>query len=1397
MPAALDDLCPQCLMSAAASALAHTGDSVHYFGDYELIQEIARGGMGIVYAARQKSLNRIVALKRMLHPALAGEVAVRRFRTEAEAAARLRHPNIVGIYEVGEHEGEQYFSMEYIEGRSLAETLHDGPLAPRRAAEILRAIAGAVAYAHQQGVLHRDLKPSNVLMDEREQPHVTDFGLAKLLASGADITLSGQVLGTPSYISPEQAAGKRATHGPAMDIYSLGAVLYHLLIGRPPFAAEDAAETLRQARETDPAPPRLLNPSVPADLETICLKCLEKETAKRYASAQDLADDLGRFLSSEPIHARPVTRFERAWRWCRREPALAGAIGAVALLLVVIAVGSSVAAFRINTERAKAIQERANAIWYRQLAETNAAIAFSDRQRAETNALLEAAQRRQAEDAMTEMLQFALKADDANIALAYLARAVRQNPTNKLATEQLVSTLAFRDFATPAFPPLPHSAPVQHAQFSPDGARILTSSADGLARIWDAAAGRQLLELRGHTGAVSSAKFSLDGRSVVTAGADGTVRVWDATTGEAKFPPFFHRAPWSTADFSPDGALIAAVRKGAVFFWDARSGESLTGVAHSPALALRGVHHSVPFSPDSQSFLEVDTNRVRLVTVGKTNRIVKRLGGGANDPLVTHAAFSPDGTRVVAAAADDMAYLWDITTNTPGLKLSGHDDNVVFAQFSPDGSRIVTGSTDKTARLWDGHTGRLQVPPLLHDGWVVFAQFSADGLKFLTLSDDRTVRVWDATTGQRIGEPIAHQSEVLSAEFSPDGARLVIAAGQPYAQVWDIRPSRARAEIHHDLDGRLSLEGKFDANGRTLVGEKTALWRLHSLTPPAEVRRLLGAGVATAELHWGPHGSWFIARQTNDDCRLHSYPAGEALTAPLAHPGPVMNVAFSPEGRLCLTVGTNHVGRLWEARTGRLLHESFTHDGMILDPVFSPDGRRLLLASNENVFCFWDVASGQPVGEPFAPERNHITDAAFSPDGRRLVTTQYGSRGLLRDGETGQPIGEPLAHDQPFLCARFSPDGETLVTTSEDETARLWNARDGTPLSEPLRHFSPVLWAAFSPDSRRLATFCEDGTARLWDARSGQLLGQPMRTGRKPARGEFTSDGQRLVVHLRPSASTSEQPILRQVWSTPVPPLPVPPWLAGFAEAWAGRGIDAQGRMVRVESPEYFAARAGLPRQETNDFYGSLARWLGEDRATRPVAPGGTQRVPEHLGRLLEGINAATLYENGREAALLDPTNGRALAQLSLAWSARSKRLTNGTPSGSLAQALHLSRRATMISPKLAEAWLAYGQASGLVGGPAGALAAIEAGLKELPTDPTLLDGRAAQLGHLGRKEEAVAAYTEALRLTEAVQEAQAKIRQRMFQNRADLLEQLGRTEEAKKDRAKAGSSPAAPGKQK
>ncbi len=371
---------------------------------YQILGELGRGGMGVVYKARQQSLNRLVALKMVLSGAHASAAQLARFHTEALSVARLQHPNIVQIYDVGEHAGLPYFSLEYVDGIPLDKKIDRKPQQPRYAAELVQSLARTMHVAHQNNIIHRDLKPANVLLTKEGVPKITDFGLAKAVEDDSSQTRSGTILGSPSYMSPEQARGAVKDVGPLADLYTLGSVLYELLTGRPPFQGATVMETLDQVLSREPLPPSQLQPTVPPDLETICLKCLQKEPHKRYRDCEALADDLRRFLAGEPILARPVSQTERLWRWCKRNPRVAWLSAAVLLLLLTVAITSTISAVRIAHEKKLAIEAR-------DLATRKANEAEQAKMLADQRAVAEAAARELADEnakVASDQAQFAL-----------------------------------------------------------------------------------------------------------------------------------------------------------------------------------------------------------------------------------------------------------------------------------------------------------------------------------------------------------------------------------------------------------------------------------------------------------------------------------------------------------------------------------------------------------------------------------------------------------------------------------------------------------------------------------------------------------------------------------------------------------------------------------------------------------------------------------------------------------------------------------------------------------------------------------------------------------------------------------------------------------------------------
>jgi eukaryotic-like serine/threonine-protein kinase len=720
------------------------GTKVRYIGDYELLEELGRGGMGVVYKARQSKLNRLVALKMILAGEYAGEREIARFRTEAEAVARLQHPNIVQIFEVGEHDGHPYFSLEFVDGGSLAQKLDGTPLPPQKAARLVETLARAMYAAHQAGIVHRDLKPANVLLTADGTPKITDFGLAKKLDGGAGQTQSGAIMGTPSYMAPEQAGGKSKEIGPAADTYALGAILYELLTGRPPFKASTPLDTVLQVVSDEPVPPRQLQSKTPRDLETICLKCLQKAPGKRYASAEALAEDLRRFQAGEPITARPVGRLERGVKWTKRRPAVAGLLAALVLAAIALVGGGAWFTNSLNdalgaAKNSAEAKEKALGV-----AKASAEAERGAKEKAQNEKSLADAARTKAEWlAYAGQITLAQREwQDGDVGHARDLLATCQGNLRGWEYDYL-DTLFNKNQHTLRG----HTGFVNSVAFSHDGKRLVSGGTANTVEVWDAQTGLHTLTLKGHTGAVNSVAFSPDDKRQVSGSEDKTVKVWDAQTGQKILTLKGHTGAVTSVGFSPDGKrLVSGSRDKTVKVWDAQTGRE--------TLPLKG--HT-----------------------GSVNSV----------------AFSPDGKRLVSGSDDSTVKVWDAQTGQETLTLKGHTGPVSSVAFSPDGKRLVSGGLDSTVRVWDAQTGQETLTLKGHTGPVGSVAFSPDGKRLVSGSWDNTIKVWDAQTGQETltlkghtGRSVAFipAGRVESVAFSPDGKRLASSGSQDGAiKVWD------------------------------------------------------------------------------------------------------------------------------------------------------------------------------------------------------------------------------------------------------------------------------------------------------------------------------------------------------------------------------------------------------------------------------------------------------------------------------------------------------------------------------------------------------------------------------------------------------------------------------------
>jgi WD40 repeat protein/predicted Ser/Thr protein kinase len=922
-PAAVPETAAGPLRATAAGQAAAALPGSPVLPGYEVLGELGRGGMGVVYKAREVSLGRLVALKMILAGGSAGPRQLARFRAEVEAVARLQHPNLVQIYSVGEDDGRPYFAMEFVHGGSLEGRTAGRPQPPRQAAALVETLSRAMDAVHRAGIVHRDLKPANVLLTEDGTPKITDFGLAKRLDVERGPTITGDVVGTPCYMAPEQAAGKTRQIGPATDVYALGAILYELLTGRPPFECASAWETIQRVLSHDPVPPRLLQFGVPRDLETICLKCLQKEPHKRYASAEALADDLRRFLAGEPIRARPAGRWERLVKWARRRPAAAALLAVIGLAVVLLVAGGVAYEMRLS----QALDETT----------------------------------RQAEESRRRLVRLnvaegthALDEGDWPAALLWFAEALRLDAGDKQreAMHRRRLGAVLRQCPRLVFLAL-HDGPVCQAQFSADDRLLITAGEDGSARVWDLRAGQALGPPLRHAGPVTGVAFRPDDRAAATAGRDGTARLWEVGSGRPLLPPLRHDGPVVGVSFSGDGRrLVTASADGSARLWDAATGEE------KAVLRDGGPVRCAAFSGDGR--------RVVTASDDHTARVWDGMTGAAVTPPLQHAgavnwaAFDADGRRVVTASADHTARLWDAATGKPLAAVLRHRGAVVRASFSPDGRQVLTAGDDLTARLWDAATGDLREPALALAAPPTCAAYSPDGRRVVTAGDDNAASLWDTATGEWRPPLLKHQGTVCGIAFSPDGRRLATAGADHAVRVWDLSglPTAAAADQGKPpVEAVAGEPGRWPSpDGRRVVtAEGSQGARVRDAATGQPLGPLLRHGSAVVFAAFSPDGRRVITASDDNTARLWDAETGELLTRPLKHPTTVRLAAFSPDGELVVTADSRRTARAWDAATGEAITPFLQYSEPIQRVSFEREGGQVRLTGTGGSVWTWDL----------------------------------------------------------------------------------------------------------------------------------------------------------------------------------------------------------------------------------------------------------------------------------------------------------------------------------------------------------------------------------------------------------------------------------------------------------
>jgi WD40 repeat protein len=1057
-------------------------------GRFEVIREIGRGGFGVVYLARDPLLGRDVALKVPRAEVLLTPEARRRFLREGRAAAGLDHPHIVPVFEAGDVGPFAYIVSAYCEGPTLSAWLRErtGPVPPRAAARLLADLAGAVQHAHDRGVLHRDLKPSNILLQagggaaNPDVPilRITDFGLARIIEESAtdEETRSGVPFGSPPYMAPEQAAGKRREIGAAADVYALGATLYEVLSGRPPFLGESYLETLGQVLTLDPVPPRTLRPGLPRDLETICLKCLEKSPDRRYASAGALREDLERFLAGEPIRARPISARLRAAKWLRRRPMHAAALVLGGLLALVLIVGIILRDAMIQDHDRQLEREIVRADAHARLARRHLQ-AFQLRQAQQA---LEARQVERAQDILAAIEADRERSDaaedpgDPGFAWHYLMRRARRD----------LVVLSDRQ-----------AERVSSIALSPDGGTLATGDDDGTIRLRDPETGRVRMTLAGHRLLVSHLAFSPDGRRLASVGHQdippplrGETLLWETHSGQllARLEGFSDR----------DVDQVA---------WDAR-GENLWEVSWTEGGRARLGSWDVRNDPSHPRLRwSRFTEEARRPRAGdgpiaalegpgpgfRLHDLEEAMGLGWTGAIDRDqfAASSPDG-RVLAVGVGARTVLWDVKAGRERARYELPPEDAFLAiRFCPDGRYLMDLLVSGRCYICDLRTGTIRmIPPAVAGPRRSVAYASSPDGHFLALNDSKLgspqpTQIWQLDPWRKVASypGLPGGAELL---FGSDRRSLILrndwaAIRWNYATAQE--PDQPAGHTDEAWSAAFSPDGSVLATGSddTTEAQTIKLWDADTGHP---VRGWKAGDGTVAALAFAPRGGILASAHLGKPGAVRLWdPTNEHRHAELdGHTDSVRTVTFDPEGKTLASAGSDRTIRLWDVATRRCFRVLSDHTDTVRRVAFSPDGSLLASAGNDFTVRLWDARSGSLL-RTVTGVANYAA-VAFAPDGSSLATADERGMVSVWDITSGDRLQSVLAeHDFP-LCLAYSPDGRSLAVAGKTRTIRLWDPITGQELLTLDGHKGQVNGLAFSPDGSTLASCSHDGAVRLWRA---------------------------------------------------------------------------------------------------------------------------------------------------------------------------------------------------------------------------------------------------------------------------------------------------------------------------
>lgn len=1128
-----DDTCPSGSSSSDGDGANPEVVLKQSFGHFKIHKQLGRGGMGTVYQARQSNPDRWVAVKMIQAGGFATQSFRRRFKQEADATARLKHPNIVSVYEAGEIDEVPYFTMPLLDGPALPGDAAGDAEELRGRVRLLLKVVDAVGHAHQRGILHRDLKPANILLDREGEPYVADFGLAKLMDGSPDLTMPGAVLGSPSSMAPEQAAGSLELVSTATDVYGLGTILYQLLTGRAPFEAGNTAGVIKQILDTEPVSPEIRNPIVDGDLAAICLTCLEKESSARYPSAEALHRDLSHWLNEEPIEARPISNWGRMVKWARRSPAIAGLAGALSLALVI---GGS--AFGIQYGKT----QKALAQYFDQLVELKI---------------------REAEQVSTE--------GDPAVALAHWAALQRFDPGNTYAARRIQDLLINRNFARPLR--YRSGAPLVAAKYYADVDTIVAVDKVGTVALRN---GRSLTERRiditnGEVvdvdlspgrgelaiamnreevvifdlddltvkdrvetpGSVIRLRFNHSGDRIFLQDDAFSLHLWDQTNRrrielEGMMTVSNHYSFVGRAKFDDSGAKLA--------------GYCLRHIGMSKAKNVGG-QFFVWNSSDGQEIFATDTN------IGR----------------VRDFAFHPDGDHIAIPQQETACGIWNLASGERVGDLLKHPSGIRKVVFDREGLKLATACSDRRVRVWDLAAGEL-LAEIANEAYVQSLRFHDDSNRLLVVTADHRAQVWDVSAREYQFEDVHMVDAIDDAWFANDEDRLLSISVAGNTALWETRKDSSLALVPTRV---ASLD--YGAEGSRLVGgtygSNAIVWKVNGRE--ATVEQILAHNWKVDLAKFDPTGSRIIIGGRGG-CRLWGLAADEKWN--IRYPGGyhqdwVISIALSPDGEMTLTGSKDTKAVLWSTDDGRSLGGPYKHQGWVEDSAFAPDGSNFVTGSSGGRVSLWRRGNLKRTSR--RQVRGRVNRLGYSPDGSIVYCADTAgdlTLWLADELESDAHEGVVLKHHFSVQSVDFHPNGKRMVTASSDGAVRIWDIASQLQIGEAMMHERAVIGARFTPDGRSIVSWSTDGTARVWDAERQRAWSSPLAITGGIASGALSPDG----IHF--AAGGGRHSV--RIWQVDgFPAVEDPEALAKEAEAIGGFRLNDAGQVISIPLAERFRER--------------------------------------------------------------------------------------------------------------------------------------------------------------------------------------------------------------------------------